>query len=138
VLDPLRAIGPLNSVDVVVVGGWATLQHGATRLPQGIDVPHEVPTRDGTGVDGAFLRAAAATTTDDGRTFTMAASPRAAGRRKDREALPELAQTLADASTSQRPHDPPRRVADETRPAARSRRSLSAAIPPPPTTGREP
>lgn len=38
--DPLRAIATLNAhrVNYVVVGGWATLQHGATRLTQDIDV----------------------------------------------------------------------------------------------------
>ena len=38
--DPLRAIEVLNAraVDYVVVGGWATLQHGATRLTQDIDI----------------------------------------------------------------------------------------------------
>jgi hypothetical protein len=47
VFDPLRAIATLNArgVNYVVVGGWATLQHGATRLTQDIDVcPSGLPT----------------------------------------------------------------------------------------------
>jgi hypothetical protein len=40
VFEPLRAIDALNDhdVDYVVIGGWATLQHGATRLTQDIDI----------------------------------------------------------------------------------------------------
>jgi hypothetical protein len=36
VFEPLKAIDALNEndVDYVVVGGWGTLQHGATRLTQ--------------------------------------------------------------------------------------------------------
>jgi hypothetical protein len=38
--DPLRALDALNdhAVDYVVVGGWGTLQHGATRLTQDLDI----------------------------------------------------------------------------------------------------
>ncbi len=38
--EPLRAIDALNerSVAYVVVGGWGTLQHGATRLTQDLDI----------------------------------------------------------------------------------------------------
>jgi hypothetical protein len=38
--EPLRAIDALNdrAVDYVVVGGWGTLQHGATRLTQDLDI----------------------------------------------------------------------------------------------------
>jgi hypothetical protein len=40
VFDPLRAIATLNAfrVEYVVVGGWGTLQHGATRLTQDVDI----------------------------------------------------------------------------------------------------
>ena len=38
--EPLRAIDALNqqSVEYVVVGGWGTLHHGATRLTQDLDI----------------------------------------------------------------------------------------------------
>jgi hypothetical protein len=40
VFEPLRAIDVLNdhAVAYVVVGGWGTLQHGATRLTQDLDI----------------------------------------------------------------------------------------------------
>jgi len=40
VFEPLRAIDALNAhgVDYVVVGGWRTLHHGATRLTQDLDI----------------------------------------------------------------------------------------------------
>lgn len=38
--EPLKAIDALNqhAVDYVVVGGWGTLQHGASRLTQDLDI----------------------------------------------------------------------------------------------------
>jgi hypothetical protein len=36
VFEPLKAIDALN--DYMVVGGWGTLQHGATRLTQDLDI----------------------------------------------------------------------------------------------------
>jgi hypothetical protein len=40
VFEPLRAIDALNhrAVEYVVVGGWGTLQHGAKRLTQDLDI----------------------------------------------------------------------------------------------------
>lgn len=42
--EPLKAIDALSAhhVDFVVVGGWGTLQHGATRLTQDIDICPEL------------------------------------------------------------------------------------------------
>ena len=42
--EPLKAIDTLNDhgVDYVVVGGWGTLQHGATRLTQDLDICPEL------------------------------------------------------------------------------------------------
>lgn len=38
--EPLKAIDTLNrnAVDYVVIGGWGTLHHGATRLTQDLDI----------------------------------------------------------------------------------------------------
>ncbi len=38
--EPLKAIDTLNAhrVDYVIVGGWGTVQHGATRLTQDLDI----------------------------------------------------------------------------------------------------
>ena len=42
--EPLKAIDTLNEhgVDYVVVGGWGTLQHGATHLTQDLDICPEL------------------------------------------------------------------------------------------------
>jgi hypothetical protein len=44
VFEPLKAIDALNlhAVDYVVVGGWGTLHHGATRLTQDLDICPEL------------------------------------------------------------------------------------------------
>jgi hypothetical protein len=44
VFEPLKAIDTLNEndVDYVVVGGWGSLQHGATRLTQDLDICPEL------------------------------------------------------------------------------------------------
>jgi hypothetical protein len=44
VFEPLKAIDALNErdVDYVVVGGWGSLQHGATRLTQDLDICPEL------------------------------------------------------------------------------------------------
>jgi hypothetical protein len=44
VFEPLKAIDTLNlhAVDYVVVGGWGTLHHGATRLTQDLDICPEL------------------------------------------------------------------------------------------------
>jgi len=44
VFEPLRAIDTLNQhdVDYLVVGGWGTIQHGATRLTQDLDICPEL------------------------------------------------------------------------------------------------
>jgi hypothetical protein len=161
VFDPLRAIEALNAcaVDFVVVGGWATLQHGATRLTQDIDICPDltvdnlqrlaealtdlhaglavgsdqtvpvplidqrllfqmeignwstdagrvdilqrIPAAAGGQLAYRQLHEKAIEITDEGQTFLVAsladitASKRAAGRRKDLEALPELDRLLA-------------------------------------------
>ncbi len=45
--EPLKAIDTLNEhgVDYVVVGGWGTLQHGATHLTQDLDICPELRSR---------------------------------------------------------------------------------------------
>jgi hypothetical protein len=161
VFEPLKAIDALNEndVDYVVVGGWGSLQYGATRLTQdldicpelsvenlerlaqaltdlqaqlqiapdqtvpvpiidgrllsqmqignwstdagGLDVLQHIPGLDGRQLSYPELRQDATAITDDGRVFAVAsladitASKRAAGRRKDFEALPELERLLA-------------------------------------------
>ena len=42
--EPLKAIDTLNEhgVDYVVVGGWGTLQHGATHLTEDLDICPEL------------------------------------------------------------------------------------------------
>jgi hypothetical protein len=44
VFEPLKAIDALNErdVDYVVVGGWGSLQHGASRLTQDLDICPEL------------------------------------------------------------------------------------------------
>lgn len=46
--EPLKAIDALNkhAVDYVVVGGWGTLQHGASRLTQDLDICPDATTEN--------------------------------------------------------------------------------------------
>jgi hypothetical protein len=48
VFEPLKAIDALNEhhVDYVVVGGWGSLQHGATRLTQDLDICPELSVKN--------------------------------------------------------------------------------------------
>ena len=46
--EPLKAIDTLNAhrVDYVIVDGWGTLQHGATRLTQDLDICPDLSLRN--------------------------------------------------------------------------------------------